>query len=640
MRIASRSDDGAIGEREWRPVGGDERDYVIPDPRDSNIVYSSGLGGRITRWDARTQQGANVTPYPLPNYGQRQTSTEHHFVWVTPMAVGKTEPVTLYLGAEVVFASVDGGASWKTISPDLTGKLAGAQRCDGDPAVADAKACGYGGIWSLTPSPRHAGELWVGTDSGLVQMTRNGGASWSNLTPPGVPEWAKIASIDVSALEDGVAYIAVDNQRQGDLAPHAYATRDQGKTWRDIAGDLPAGHFVSVVRADTQRRGLIFAGTDVGAFASWDDGAHWRSIQGGLPTAWVRDLLVKGDDLVAGTQGRSIWVLDDLALLRQADEAVGPVHLFRPAGAVRVRANTNHDTPISPEEPVGQNPPGGAVIDYALAQPAKGPVTIEIRDSVGVVVRELSSQPGEAPPAERYFAKDWLRPAQPLETTAGLHHALWDLHWTRPPLLGADYSIATAYGEGVALTPEGALALPGSYTVTLKADGRTETQRLTLSPDPRAPLDPAALRASLDLSRSLGESLGLARRGYGEMAVARRQALALGTPSDPLLAAALAAFAAHSAPPAENGFLQTAAVLASVESDLEAADLAPTQPQRDAVAATARRIAGLWSAWSTTRDHDLPALNASLARAHLKWITIPPADQLTVSPPDGGEDLP
>ncbi len=184
VRIASRSDDGAIGEREWRPVGGDERDYVIPDPRDPNIVYSSGLGGRITRWDARTRQGANVTPYPLPNYGQRQTSTEHHFVWVTPMAIGKTEPVTLYLGAEVVFASTDGGASWKTISPDLTGKVAGAQRCDGDPAVADAKACGYGGIWSLTPSPRHAGELWVGTDSGLVQMTRDNGATWTNARRP------------------------------------------------------------------------------------------------------------------------------------------------------------------------------------------------------------------------------------------------------------------------------------------------------------------------------------------------------------------------------------------------------------------------------------------------------------------------
>ncbi len=395
-----------------------------------------------------------------------------------------------------------------------------------------------------------------------------------------------------------------------------------------------------MVRADTERRGLIFAGTDVGAFASWDDGAHWRGIQGALPTAWVRDLLVRGDDLIAGTQGRSIWVLGDLALLRQADQTLGPVHLFRPADAVRVRANTNHDTPISPEEPVGKNPPGGAAIDYALARPAKGPVTVEIRDAAGTLVRELSSQPGEPPPAERYFAHDWLRAARPLETSAGLHHALWDLHWTRPPLLGADYSIATAYGEGVALLPEGPLALPGAYTVTLRADGRTETRPLTLTPDPRAPLDPAALRASFDLSRSIGESLGLARRGYGEMSVAHRQAVALGTPSDATVAAAVAAFAAHSAPPEHAGFLEANGILASIESDLEAADLAPTQPQRDAAAATSRRIAALWSAWSATRDRDLSALNASLARARLKPIAIPPANELTISLPDGGEDLP
>ena len=639
VRIASRADDGAIGERDWRPVGGEERDYDIPDPHDPDIVYSSGLGGKISRWDAKTHQSANVTAFALPNYGKRQTSTEHHFVWVTPMAITKTEPTTIYLGAEVVFASTDSGTTWKTISPDLTGKVAGAQRCDGDPAVTDAKACGYGGIWSLTASPRHAGEVWVGTDSGLVQMTRDNGVTWTNVTPPGVPEWAKIATIDVSALDDGVAYVAVDNQRQGDLAPHAYATHDYGKTWRDIAGDLPAGHFASVVRADTERRGLIFAGTDVGAFASWDDGAHWRSIQGGLPTAWVRDLLIKGDDLVAGTQGRSIWVMGDLALLRQADAATGPVHLFRPADTVRVRANTNSDTPISPEEPVGQNPPDGAVIDYALAQPAKGPVTLEIRDAAGAVVRLLSSDPEKAPVAERYFAKDWLRPAAPLATAAGLHHALWDLHWTRPPLISADYSIATAYGRGVTLSPQGPLAAPGVYTVTLKVGGRSQTTELKLIPDPRAPIDPAALRTSSDLSKTIGEGLTTARRGFGEMAFAHGQALAVGKPSDTVLAEAVSQFVKDTTP-SEDGFRPASGILASVENDLEDADLAPTQPQRDAVAEAMRRIDVLWTAWSAMRDGKLAALNASLTRVRLKPIVIPAADHLAISLPDGGEDLP
>ena len=367
---------------------------------------------------------------------------------------------------------------------------------------------------------------------------------------------------------------------------------------------------------------------------------HWRSIQGALPTAWVRDLTIKGDDLIAATQGRSIWTLSDLALLRQSDEATGPIHLFRPADTVRVRANTNHDTPISPEEPAAPNPPGGAVIDYALAQPAKGPVTLEIRDSSGVLVRELSSQLAREPGAERYFARDWLRPAAPLGTSAGLHHAVWDLHWTRPPVLKADYSIATAYGEGVALTPEGPLALPGTYTITLKADGRTETTRLTLSPDPRAPLDAGSLRASLDLSRSIAQSLAVARRGYGEMSVAHDQTMALGTPADPALAAALAAFVKQSATPETGGFLPSADILAAIESDLEAADLAPTAPQRDAASGTSRHIAELFTAWSASRDGELPALNAALVRAKLKPIVIPPVDQLVISLPDGGEDLP
>src|SRR5579859_1055069 len=204
VAIASRSDYGAIGWRDWTPVGGDERDFDIPDPEDPDVVYASGLGGRLNRYDARTGQAANIAPYPISTYGKRQTTTEHHFVWVTPMAVSKTGPVTLYMGGEVVFASADRGSHWSVISPDLTGKTPGAPRCDGDVAVADAKACGYGGVWSLTPSPRHAGELWAGTDDGLLWLTRDGGGHWANVTPPGIPEWAKIAAIDVSALADEI----------------------------------------------------------------------------------------------------------------------------------------------------------------------------------------------------------------------------------------------------------------------------------------------------------------------------------------------------------------------------------------------------------------------------------------------------
>ena len=312
------------------------------------------------------------------------------------------------------------------------------------------------------------------------------------------------------------------------------------------------------------------------------------------------------------------------------------IHLFRPADRVRVRADTNSDTPIAPEEPVGQNPPDGAVIDYLLAQPARGPVTLEIRDASGALVQTLSSEPAKPPAAERYFAKDWLRPTPPLATSGGLHHALWNLHWTRPPVLSADYAIATAYGRGVTLSPQGPLALPGVYTVTLRVDGRSETTRLTLTADPRAPIDGAALRASLDLSRIIAGNLAVARRGYGEMAVVHSQALALGSPADP----AVGDLVKHSAPPDDGGFRPLAGVLATIENDLEGTDLAPTQPQRDAVAATARHIADLSTAWAATRDGELATVNASLIRAHLKPIAIPPEDQLVISLPDDGEDLP
>ncbi len=406
--IATRSDYGALHEREWRPVGGDERDYEIPDPGDSSIVYGTGLGGAVTRWDARTGQVSNISPYLEPNYGRRQTTTAHHFVWVTPMAVSRVGPTTLYLGGEAVFSSHDQGRSWSVISPDLTGKAPGAKGCDATVvALADARPCGYGGIWSMTTSARHPDELWVGTDDGLMQRTPDGGAHWTDVTPPNLPGWAKVASIDVSDIEDGVAYAAIDGQRIDDFQPHALKTHDNGATWQDATGDLPKGHFVSVVRADPKRPGLLYAGTEVGAFVSLDDGVHWRALQKNLPTAWVRDLLVHGDDLVAATQGRGLWVLDDLTPLRETMPTGGEgQHLYAPSAAYRVRANVDHgDTPVPQEEPAGVNPPAGAIIDYWLSAPAKGPVRIEIRDSAGALVQRMTSDPppklAAEPPASR-----------------------------------------------------------------------------------------------------------------------------------------------------------------------------------------------------------------------------------------------
>jgi len=648
VSIASRSDYGAISLRDWTPVGGDERDFDIPDPDDPNIVYATGLGGGLNRFDARTGQSANIAPYLLRNYGQRQTTTDHHFVWVTPMAVSRAGPTTLYLGAEVVWASTDRGAHWSVISPDLTGKSAGAQRCDGDIALADAKTCGYGGIWTLTPSPRHAGELWVGTDDGLVQLTRDGGAHWSNITPPRIAEWAKIASIDVSASEDGAAYIAVDGQRLGDRDPHAWATHDYGATWTEISGDLPRGHFVSVVRADTERHGLIFAGTDTGVYASWDEGAHWRPLQGNLPTAWVRDLLIHDDDLVAGTQGRSIWVLGDLALLRQFAPGETPktVRLFTPAAAVRARINSNHDTPAPIEEPAGQNPPDGVAIDYWLPANAKGPVTLDIFDDAGVRVSSLTSDASAPLIAGLYFHKAWLSPPAPLATSAGLHRVYWNLRWDRPKAITYDYSISTAAGTDTPITPQGPLALPGDYKLVLRLDGAEARTSVKLVQDPRSPARTEDLASSLALSKALSEDMALARRGYGETAMAHAALVAAAErlrskAGDTALIAKVETLAkATIAPTAGPSFASLAETLASLETDLEGADLAPTQPQLDTRDLTRRRLDVRWTAWSALRDHELAAVNAELTRAGEAAVMIPAEDKLVIAPPDAGEDLP
>ncbi len=658
--IASRSDYGAISLRDWTPVGGDERDYDIPDPVDPDIVYGSGLGGRVSKWDARTGQVANISPWPISSYGQRPTQVRYRYNWVTPLAVSHVGAPAIYLGAQLVFRSTDQGRTWSTISGDLTGKREGAQRCGGDVAIADARACGYGTIVALQPSPRHADELWVGTDDGLIQLTRDGGAHWANLTPPAVRDWSKVQTVDASALQDGVAYAAVDGQRIDDFQPHVMATRDYGATWRDITSDLPRDHLVSVVRADPVQAGLLYAGTDVGVFASFDDGAHWAPLQANLPSAWVRDLLVHGNDLVAATQGRAIWVFDDLASLRQRATSPAPrTRLFTPSPAVRVRADANRDTPPPPETALGENPPAGAVIDYEIAGAAPGPATLEIDDAQGRRVRRWSSVASEPlPAAEVYFDKAWLHPPQALSAAPGVHRFVWDLHAARPPTISADYTIAAVWGRGVPIAPRGPLAPPGDYTVTLTAGGRSYRAPLHLTEDPRIKVSPEALQASFVLSDRIGAALARARTGYGEMQAVETRldalAPAASTPAAapaptakadvagdlPDQARTLASGLRQPPSPDQPRFETVAATLAAVESDLEGVDAAPTGAQVQVVDAQVADLARAQARWDTFKARDLPALNASLRRAGRAPVTIPAPGALNVTPPDAGQDLP
>jgi len=644
VAIASRSDYGSLSLRDWHPVGGDERDYDIPDPIDPNIVFGSGLGGRVSRWDAGTGEVTDVSPWPVQNYGLRPTTVAHHFNWVTPLVASHVGPPSLYLGGDVIFKTSDRGATWRIISPDLTGKRASAQRCDGDVTIPDALPCGYGTITAIEPSPRSTAELWAGSDTGIVSITRDGGASWTQLTLPGVAPWSKISSIDLSPLDPATAYIAVDGQRIDDWRPHVFRTHDGGRSWAEVTRGLPADQIVSAVRSDPVRRGLLYAGNESSVFVSFDDGDNWQPLRQNLPTAWARDLLVRGDDLVVATQGRAIWVLGDLALLRQlgSGAATQPAQLFTPAPAFRMRFNNNHDTPLAPETPLGENPPEGTVIDYWLASAPKGPVTLDIRDASGAVVRRFAStdRPVDLS-ADRYFAADWVKPDPVLAVTPGAHRWIWDLRLPRPKAVSYNYSIAAVPGLNTPLDPRGQLVEPGRYTAVLTVDGRQFTAPLDVLPDPR--VTGADYHAAMTYSQSLYDPMEKSWRGYAETKAVRDQlAKRIGEIHDPALLAEAKALDARLEPPkAPNaGFEGESGTLAALETSAEASDLAPAAGLREIAARTVAEVNADWAAWEQVKATGLDQLNRHLAAAHLQPIVVPAGADLHAEPSPGGEELP
>jgi len=644
VAIASRSDYGAPNFRDWHPVGGDERDYDIPDPQDPGIVYGSGLGGHVSRWEASTGIVTDISPFPVPNYGLRPTTVEHHFNWVNPLVAARAGASALYLGGDVIFRSLDRGATWAVISPDLTGKQVNAPRCVDAIAISDAAACGYGTITAIQPSPLSADEIWAGSDSGYLSITRDGGRSWNSALLAGIKPWSKISSIDQSSRDPAAAYVAVDGQRIDDFEPHVLRTHDGGATWQEVTAGLPPGQAVSVVRADPVRPGLLYAGTETGVFVSFDDGDQWQTLQQNLPTTWARDLLIKDDELVTATQGRAIWILGDLALLRQLEPGLTAqaAHLFTPAAAAHVRFDNNHDTPLPPETAIGQNPPQGAVIDYWLGAVPAVPVTLEIRDSGGNVVRRFSSadRPQDLE-SERYFADGWARPEPVLSAKPGLNRWIWDLNVERPKAVEYNYTIAAIWGVATPILPQGPMVAPGRYTATLTVDGRAQSVPVDVTADPR--VSGADYAASLAFSNSLYAPLAKAWRGYAETEAVRaaldKRVQAIGTGP---LADEARALAARLEPPeaANSGFKGASGILTAIETSVEASDNAPSPALRATAAATSAAIDSAWAQWQSLRSADLETLNRKLIAAGMKPVLVPTEGELHIAPPGGGIDLP
>jgi photosystem II stability/assembly factor-like uncharacterized protein len=468
-------------------TAGGENDNIVPDPRDPRVVY----GGRVEKLDLRTMQTQSVDP-------TLAEPDEYRSAWTLPLVFSWRDPRVLYFANQRLFRTDDGGRHWSAISPDLT------REDPGVPATLDPATAALvphpgprrGVIYAIAPSRVADGDVWVGTDDGLVWRTRDEGRTWTNVTPTALTAWSKVGILEASPFDAETAYAAVDRHRLDDFRPHIYRTRDGGRTWTLAVGGIPPDEAVNVVRADPVRRGLLYAGTERGAHVSFDDGESWQSLKANLPVTSVRDIEVHGDDVVIATHGRGFWILDDVSPLRQAADVPPGASswLFRPAVARRLRADVWEGTPFPKDEPSAPNPPAGAYVDYVLRKPPSGPVVLEIADATGRLVRRYSSadEPRAFDPQRTMVAEEWFKRPSTLAATVGMHRFVWPLHYPPPPAL--------AKGDAFA---EGVWAPPAEYTLTLVVDGRRQSQPLTLSPDPRVQLPPAAYRAQFELAREV-----------------------------------------------------------------------------------------------------------------------------------------
>ncbi len=484
VAIPSRSDFGRIRNRDVFSPDGYEFGYIVEDPLHTYLVYSDGSPGTVVRLDRRTNQALTVF----------SGGAKYHVDENAPLEFSPTDPNILYFGTQYVLESADGAATWHEISPDLGQRAAATQ------ANQNSRRPGprNGVISALAPSSVSANVMWAGTTNGLVQVTQDAGATWENVSPPGLTDRSLISIVEASSHDPASAYVAIDQFQ--DQHPYFFRTHDYGKTWQAINNGLPASGIARVIREDTVRKGLLYAGTENGVFVSFDDGDNWQSLQLNLPTASVRDLIVHEDDLAVATYGRSLWILDDVMPLRQASQqAASSVYFYRPETAIRTIWDNDQDTPLPPEVPAGQNPPDGAFIDYYLKSAPQGDITLSIHDSGGNLIRTYTSA---VPPPEKRLPvvvpDYWFMPPVVLSKNTGMNRVVWNLRYPHPEVL--PYGIfppglqkfVQYYGTQDAVPgrtpfdqPLGPLVVPGDYELALTVDGQTYHQTLHVVKDPR-----------------------------------------------------------------------------------------------------------------------------------------------------------
>lgn len=471
----SRSRHSEISNRDWEGLcSGGESGYTAPDPLHPEILF----GGTVSRCNVITGETRSVSP-------ERAGGGPYRHAWTQPLVFSQADPHALYYGNQFLYKTTNGGESWSQISQDLTREDPGVPANLNEAAAGDAPTdIRRGVIYTIAPSPLRASMIWIGTDDGLIQLTNDDGKTWQNVTPPTVTPWSKVVMIEASHFDVNEAYAAFERHQLTDYEPHILRTRDAGKTWAEITSGLPAGVYVQTVKEDPERRGLLFAGTERTVFVSYDDGDHWKSLQLNLPAASMRDLAIRGDDLIVATHGRGFWVLDNITPLRQWTDEVAnaDAFLFRPAEAFNVPAGSDNGTPMPRDEPLAENAPVGAIIDYFLKSDATGTVVLEILDPAGEVIRRYSSD-DKPPPVNLEtitIPAFWVRTPEVLSAHAGMHRWIWDLRPTPPPRPAGGGGGGGGFGRGVAS------ALPGTYTVRLTAGGKSYSQPLSVNMDPRS----------------------------------------------------------------------------------------------------------------------------------------------------------
>ncbi len=501
VSIASRSDDGVIGERDYFPVAGCENATIAVDPRNPNITYGGCYTGFLSRVDRGSRQERDISVW-LANYdGWPASEIPYRFQWTFPVFLSPHDPSTLYVTSQYVMRSRDEGASWEKISPDLTVHDSKTLERTGGPIHGEMTGAEwYATVYAFSESPLTRGLLWAGSDDGLVHVSRDGSGGWQNVTPPAYGKFTRTAGIEPSRFDPAVAYLAANRYQQDDFRPYLWKTGDYGKTWTRITTGIPVGAYTRTIREDPLRRGLLYAGTETGVYVSFDDGGHWETLQLNLPRVSVRDLRVQDNDLLAATHGRSFWAIDDISLLRQLADSVTArsAYLFQPSTAVRWFSGGGRSLTA------GQNPAGGAYIDYYLRTSSPAKLSLEFLDETGKLIRGFTSASAPADSVSRGGAdsigrklraalKDSVvyEPADSLVSTrAGTNRFVWNLRYP-----GAKRLKNTLVDEG---THDGPLALPGTYSVRLIVGKDTLVRGFKISADPRIHTTSAELVRQFD----------------------------------------------------------------------------------------------------------------------------------------------